>query len=49
MGSFISRPPIERRHTLAEKPSRQIARRELGSAVTINAKGQGRTLGESMR
>ena len=38
MGSFISRPPIERRHTrqrIAEKPSRQVARLELGSAVTI--------------
>jgi len=37
MGSFIASPPIERRHTrqrIAEKPSRQIARLELGSAIT---------------
>jgi hypothetical protein len=38
MGLFIASPPIERRHTrqrIAEKPSRQIARLELGSAITI--------------
>jgi hypothetical protein len=38
MGSFIASPPIERRHTrqwIAEKPSRQIARLKLGSAITI--------------
>jgi len=38
MGSFVVSPPIERRHTrqrIAEKPGRQIARLELGSAVTI--------------
>ena len=38
MGSFVLSPPIERRHTrqrIAEKPSRQIARLELGSAITI--------------
>src|SRR5262245_60816571 len=38
MGSFIASPPIERRHTrqrIAEKPSRQVARLELGSAITI--------------
>jgi hypothetical protein len=38
MGSFIVSPPIERRHTrqrIAEKPSRQIARLEFGSAITI--------------
>jgi hypothetical protein len=38
MGSFIMSPPIERRHTrqrIPEKPSRQIARLELGSAITI--------------
>jgi hypothetical protein len=43
MGSFIEPPPIERRHTrqrIAEKPSRQIMRLELGSAVTIR-QGQG--------
>jgi hypothetical protein len=38
MGSFIASPPIERRHTwqrIAEKPSRQIARLDVGSAITI--------------
>jgi hypothetical protein len=38
MGLFIVSPPIECRHTrqrIAEKPSRQVARLELGSAVTI--------------
>src|SRR5262249_50977135 len=38
MGLFIATPPIERRHTrqrIAEKPSRQVARLELGSAITI--------------
>jgi hypothetical protein len=38
MGSFVVSPPIERRHTrqrIAEKPGRQIARLELGSAITI--------------
>ena len=38
MGLFIASSPIERRHTrqrIAEKPSRQVARLELGSAVTI--------------
>src|SRR5262249_13090676 len=38
MGLFIASPPIERRHTrqrIAEKPSRQVARLELGSAITI--------------
>jgi len=38
MSSFIVSPPIECRHTrqrIAEKPSRQIPRLELGSAVTI--------------
>jgi hypothetical protein len=38
MGSFIVSPPVERRHTrqrIAEKPSRQIARLEFGSAITI--------------
>src|SRR5262249_21904185 len=37
-GSFIVSPPIERRHTrqrIAEKPRRQVARLELGSAITI--------------
>jgi hypothetical protein len=35
---FIASSPIERRHTrqrIAEKPSRQVARLELGSAITI--------------
>src|SRR2546429_9059624 len=43
MGPFIAPPPIERRHTrqrIAEKPSRQIVRLELSSAVTIR-QGQG--------
>src|SRR5262249_17433792 len=38
MSSFIVSSPIERRHTrqrIGEKPSRQVARLELGSAVTI--------------
>jgi hypothetical protein len=38
VGLFIVSPPIERRHTrqrIAEKPSRQVARLELGSAITI--------------
>ena len=38
MGLFIASSPIERRHTrqrIAEKPSRQVARLELGSAITI--------------
>ena len=38
MGLFIVSPQIERRHTrqrIAEKPSRQVARLELGSAITI--------------
>jgi len=37
MGSFIASPPIERRHTRQriEKPSRQIARLERSSAITI--------------
>src|SRR5262245_23508354 len=38
MGLLIATPPIERRHTrqrIAEKPSRQVARLELGSAITI--------------
>jgi hypothetical protein len=38
MGSVIAPPPIERRHTwqrIAEKPSRQVARLELGSAIAI--------------
>src|SRR4029077_16386083 len=38
VGLFIVSPPIERRHTrqrIPEKPSRQIARLELGSAITI--------------
>src|SRR5262249_21701112 len=38
VGLFIASPPIERRHTrqrIAEKPSRQVARLELGSAITI--------------
>ena len=37
-GLFIASSPIERRHTrqrIAEKPSRQVARLELGSAITI--------------
>src|SRR5262249_14816369 len=39
MGLFIASSPIERRHTrqrIAEKPSRQVARPELGSAITIS-------------
>jgi hypothetical protein len=43
MGSFIAPPLIERRRArqrIAEKPSRQIMRLELGSAVTIR-QGQG--------
>src|SRR5262249_61225336 len=38
MGLFIAFSPIKRRHTrqrIAEKPSRQVARLELGSAGTI--------------
>src|SRR6516165_1637386 len=38
MGLFIASSPIERRHTrqrIAEKPSRQVARLELGSTITI--------------
>jgi hypothetical protein len=38
MGSFIASAPIERRHTrqrIAEKPSRQIARLEFSSAITM--------------
>ena len=38
VGLFIVSPPIERRHTrqrIAEKPSRQVARFELRSAITI--------------
>jgi hypothetical protein len=38
MGLFIASSPIECRHTrqrIAEKPSRQVARLELGSAITI--------------
>ena len=38
MGLFIASSSIERRHTrqrIAEKPSRQVARLELGSAITI--------------
>src|SRR5262249_31284349 len=38
MGLFIAFSSIKRRHTrqrIAEKPSRQVARLELGSAVTI--------------
>ena len=38
MGLFIASSPIERRHTrqrIAEKPSRQVARLELSSAITI--------------
>jgi hypothetical protein len=37
-GSVIVSSPIERRHTrqrIAEKPSRQVARLELGSAITV--------------
>ena len=37
-GSVIVSPPIERRHTrqrIAKKPSRQVARLELGSAITV--------------
>src|SRR6516165_1022792 len=37
-GLFIASSPIERRHTregIAEKPSRQVARLELSSAITI--------------
>src|SRR6266576_464892 len=43
MGPFIAPPLVERRHTrqrIAEKPSRQIVRLELSSAVTIR-QGQG--------
>src|SRR5438105_2989403 len=38
VGLFIVSPPIERRHTrerIAEKPSRQVARLELGSTIAI--------------
>src|SRR5215831_1590477 len=38
MGLFIAFSPIKRRHTrqrIAEKPSRQVARLELGSTITI--------------
>jgi hypothetical protein len=38
MGLFIASSPIECRHTrqrIAEKPSRQVARLELGSPITI--------------
>src|SRR5215475_10315206 len=46
VGFFIASPPIERRHTrqrIAEKPSRQVARLELGSAITIRQRqGTGR-------
>ena len=49
MGSFVLSPPIECRHTrqwIAEKPSRQIVRLELGSAVTIR---QGQWTGPKAR
>jgi hypothetical protein len=38
MGSFIASSQIERRHArqrIAEEPSRQVARLEIGSAITI--------------
>jgi hypothetical protein len=38
MGLFIASSPIKRRHTrqrIAEKPSRQVARLELGSTIPI--------------
>jgi hypothetical protein len=52
MGLFIASSPIKRRHTrqrIAEKPSRQVARLELGSTITIRQRqGQGGTLGLSI-
>ena len=45
-GLFIVSPPIERRHTrqrIAEKPSRQIARLELGAAIAIGQCQRART------
>src|SRR5215813_1438427 len=45
MGSFIASPPIERRHTrqrIAEKPSRQVARLELGAAIAISQRQRAR-------
>jgi hypothetical protein len=52
MGLFIASSPIKRRHTrqrIAEKPSRQVARLEFGSTITIRQRrGQGGTLGLSI-
>jgi hypothetical protein len=50
MRLFIAPPAIERRHArqrIAEKPSRQVASSARRSR-SANAKGHGRTLGESM-
>src|SRR5262245_54614095 len=53
MGSFIACLPIERRHArqwVAEEPSSQVPRLELGSAITIRQRQwKSRTLGERIK